>query len=296
MQRAPDPLSASTSPARPTAPPVAGAETKEYEGAGGRRLRYRFMRAAPESHRVLVLHGIESHGGWFHAAARALAERGCTTFLLDRRGSGLNRGDEPGDAESAEVLLEDVARFRDHAGDPPLLLVGQSWGGKLATAAAIERPANVRGLVLVAPGIRANVRLPARDLARVAASALAGGRARVRVPIDDEMFARDPAVLDFIARDPLRVHKATARLLLAGRSLDRRVVRGIASLRMQVFLALADDDPIVDEPALLALLRRLPKGALRVRRFPGRHSIQLEHPDALAAQIASFAARTEDRR
>ena len=193
------------------------------------------------------------------------------------------------------MLLEDVARFREHAGDPPLLLVGQSWGGKLATAAALERPANVRGLVLVAPGIRAKVRLPARDLVRVALSAIAGGRARVRVPIDDDMFARDPAVLDFIARDPLRVHDASARLLLAGRALDRRIAREIESLQTPVLLALADDDPIVDEPALLDLLGRLPEGALRVRRFPGRHSIQLEHPGALAAEIAAFADGLEDR-
>lgn len=296
MRRAPG--HPSSSPAVRTDPRAASDELREYReytGAGGRLLRYREVRAAPERHRLLVLHGIESHGGWFLPAARALAERGCTTFLLDRRGSGLNRGDGPGDAESAAVLLEDVARFRDNAGDPPMLLVGQSWGGKLAAAAALDRPVNVRGLVLVAPGIRTRVRLPVRDLARVALSALAGGGARVRVPIDDEMFARDPRVLDFIARDPLRVHDATARLLLAGRSLDRRVVRGIAALETPVLLALADDDPIVDEPALLDLLGRLPEGALRVRRFPGRHSIQLEHPEALAAEIASFADGLEDR-
>jgi hypothetical protein len=65
-------------------------ELAEYEGARGRRLRYAVVRARPERQALLYLHGIESHGGWFLAAAEGLAERGATTYLLDRRGSGLN--------------------------------------------------------------------------------------------------------------------------------------------------------------------------------------------------------------
>lgn len=77
-------------------------------GAGSRSLRYRVVRAPAERHALLYLHGIESHGAWFLAAARGLAERGCTTYLLDRRGSGLNCDGQVGDAESADELLEDV--------------------------------------------------------------------------------------------------------------------------------------------------------------------------------------------
>ena len=72
------------------------AEVGLYAGADGRELSYRVVRAASERHRLLYLHGIESHGGWFLPAARGLAERGCTTYLVDRRGSGLNRSTKPG--------------------------------------------------------------------------------------------------------------------------------------------------------------------------------------------------------
>ena len=289
-------LEASTrrGPLSPGAPSRGAIE--EFTGAGGRRLCYRVVAppADPRSH-ILYLHGIESHGGWFLPAARRLAARGCTTWLVDRRGSGLNRDEAPGDAESADVLLEDVARFRDHVGDPPLTLVGLSWGGKLATAAAIDRPRNVESLVLVTPGLRVKVRPPARDLVRIAVDRLFGqGRARVRVPIDDEMFSADAGVLDFIRGDVARLRDVTSRLLLAGSALDRRVARGIASLPVPVLLCLAEDDPIVDEPALLRLLSRLPAGSLRVRRFPGRHSIQLESPDALTHAVAAFLDPTED--
>src|SRR5262245_35508632 len=82
-----------------------------FEGAGGRLLRYRAVEPSQPRHRLLYLHGIESHGGWFLPAAQLLAKSGCATWLPDRRGSGLNCGEGPGDAPSAAVLLEDLRRF-----------------------------------------------------------------------------------------------------------------------------------------------------------------------------------------
>ena len=49
--------------------------------------------------RVVVIHGIQSHGGWYDDSCRRLAEAGFVVSFLDRRGSGLNeegRGDAPG--------------------------------------------------------------------------------------------------------------------------------------------------------------------------------------------------------
>ena len=44
-------------------------EIGTYTGAGGRELRYGVVRAPDERRVLLYLHGIESHGGWFLAAA-----------------------------------------------------------------------------------------------------------------------------------------------------------------------------------------------------------------------------------
>ena len=267
----------------------AGCEIGVYAGAGGRELRYGVVRARDERRTLLYLHGIESHGGWFLAAAEALAERGCTTYLLDRRGSGMNIETDPGDAASAEVLLEDVRRFRAHAGLDELVLVGLSWGGKLAVAAALDQPQGVCAIVLVTPGLvpRVDYSLPQRI--RIAWNLLFGGRARFHVPIEPEMFTRTPRYLDFIVNDPLRLQEVSARFLLATRTLDRRIRADVHTLEAPVLLLLAGHDRIIDNERTHALLARLPDGHLRVRLYErATHSIQFEETDALVRDVESF--------
>jgi alpha-beta hydrolase superfamily lysophospholipase len=264
-------------------------EIAAFTGAGGRRLRYGVVRAHPERRRLLYLHGIESHGGWFLPAAEALAERGCTTYLLDRRGSGLNLDTEPGHAGSADELLEDVRRFREHAGLERVVLVGLSWGGKLALAAALDRPEGVCALVLVTPGLVPRVDYSWTQRLRIVSSLLVGGRARFHVPIEPEMFTRTPRYLDFIVDDPLRLQRVSARFLLASRALDRRIEARVHELAAPVLLLLAGHDRIIDNERTQALLGRLPAGNLRVRLYEdATHSIQFEETEALVRDVERF--------
>lgn len=264
-------------------------EVVSYAGSGGRVLRYRVVRAPRERHALLYLHGIESHGGWFLAAARGLAERGCTTYLLDRRGSGLNREGPVGDAASAGELLEDVRAFRAAAGLRSLVLVGLSWGGKLALAAALDEPAGVRAVVLVTPGLVPRIDLPPAQKLRVLLSLAHGGRARVELPITTEMFTRTPRHRAYIANDPERVTAVTARFLRVSRTIDRRLREGLPALAAPVLLLLAEHDEIVDNARTRALLERLPAGRLRVALYEGAtHAIQLDHTARLVDDVSAF--------
>src|SRR6187401_1092891 len=82
-----------------------------YTARDGRRLAARVWRTndLPRA-RVVFLHGITSHGGWYNQVASYLASAGFDVHFLDRRGSGLN-ADEPGDVDDWRTWLDDVAVY-----------------------------------------------------------------------------------------------------------------------------------------------------------------------------------------
>ncbi len=264
-------------------------EIRSFPGAGDRDLRYRVVSAARPRHHVLYLHGIESHGGWFLPAAQRLRDAGCTTYLLDRRGSGLNRDPDPGDARSSGELLEDVELFRRHVDLSEVHLVGLSWGAKLAVATALRRPTGVASIVLITPGLRALVDLSPLQKVTCLLSLLTGGGARLALPIKPDMFTTTTRFLDFITQDPWRLHRVTARFLLASRRLDRLIDRRIAELRPPVLLLQAARDRIIDNAGVVKLLGAAGSGAPRLHVFDeATHALQFDQVDELASRIMAF--------
>jgi acylglycerol lipase len=182
-----------------------------------------------------------------------------------------------------------VRCFRAHAELGTLALVGLSWGGKLALAAALDQPQGVCALVLVTPGLvpRIDVSWPRR--VGVALALAFGGRARFHVPIEPTMFTRTPRYLDYIVRDPLRLERVTARFLLASRALDREIRARVHELSAPVLLLLAGHDRIVDNPRTRGLLGVLPPEQLRVCVYEhASHSIQFDETEALVRDVARF--------
>lgn len=268
---------------------------ESFEGSGGRLLRYRVVASQPTRYHLLYLHGIESHSAWFLPAAARLRELGFTTYLLDRRGSGLNMNPLPGDASSARVLLEDVRRFRRQVGDPKLHLLGLSWGGKLAAAVALDQPEALQSLILITPGLRSRRGLALPSKANVLLNLLVGGRSRSKVPIEPEMFTHTPRFLDFIRADPWRLQKVTARFLLTSRVLDRIITKKIANLRLPILLFLAGKDPIIDNRGVEDLLSTV-KNRVRARIFADAiHAIQFDQMEQMVRDIGNFVEEVEGR-
>src|SRR5437588_4197213 len=119
-----------------------------HTAGDGYRCSYRrYGPTGLERARVVCVHGIQSHAGWYGHSCRRWAAAGYDVFFLDRRGSGLNstaRGDTP----SFRRLLDDVGEFlhdlRNKAG-LPLILVGISWGAKIAVGLARRHPGLLDG-------------------------------------------------------------------------------------------------------------------------------------------------------
>lgn len=230
---------------------------------------------------AVVLHGIQSHSGWYVGSAEYLARAGISVVAPDRRGSGLNceaRGDTP----NYRVLLEDLRRTvrgaRDLFPGRPVHLVGISWGGKLAAAFALRYGGLLRSLILVAPGLHQKVDLGAREKLEVLFWRFWEPRRRFPIPLaDPRLFTANPERIRYIAEDRLSLREATTRLLVASRLLDL-VVRGNAgALRLPVLLVLAGQDKIVDNAKLQRFFQALPHRGNRLVRFPeAHHTVEFE--------------------
>ena len=234
---------------------------------------------------VLIVHGIQSHGGWFEGSGEFLAARGLGVLMPDRRGSGLNerlRGHAARPGRLIGDLIACMDYARDNWGAERIHIVGISWGGKLAACLARRCPQRVSGVTFVTPGIFAKVDLSLRAKAAVAASCIFQPRRLFPIPLDDpRLFTANPERIRFIESDRLRLRAVTASFLRVSKQLDFASCRPLPP-SVPAHLMLAEHDDIVDNDRLQHWLRRQPGPNRRTTIYDGaRHTLEFE-PDPSA--------------
>ena len=245
----------------------------------------------------MILHGIQSHGGWYQGLGRLLAESGYETHFLDRRGSGANRADR-GYTPSASRLVDDIAEYlrglKSREPALPVALVGISWGGKLAVLTAGRHPELVDILALIAPGIHPRVGVPRLERLRIAWAFFTNRRKTFPIPLSDPaLFTANPTGQAFIANDPLGLRAGTAALLAASRFIDRSVRRIPSRVSQAALLMLAGHDRIVDNGRTLKYFQTLASPEKRVIEYPeGHHTLEFDpDPSRYALDLAAWLDR-----
>lgn len=220
--------------------------------------------------RVVCLHGIQSHAGWYDASSTRLADAGFEVLFLDRRGSGINRVAR-GDTPSFRRLLDDIGEFLRSLPPAPTTLLAISWGGKLAVALQRRHPGLVQRLALICPGFFPRLHPPLSARLRIALSYLVAPSRRFPIPLNDpELFTASPSWQQFLRNDPLALHEATARFLAHSVRLDRYLRGAAAHVAVPTLLLLAGQDRIIDN----ARTRRF------VESFATKDKTILEYPEA----------------
>lgn len=126
-----------------------------YLASGGRRIRYVTV-GADSLPTTILIHGSPSTAYRFRAWLRDSAIYKKTRLVaIDRPGYGRsNRGKaEISIARQAELLAPILAKFADKH---PVVLLGKSYGGSVATRLAMDHPDQVGGLMLVSASVEPN--------------------------------------------------------------------------------------------------------------------------------------------
>ena len=233
--------------------------------------------------RLVFVHGIRSHGGWYARSCRALADAGFDVYFLDRRGAGLNTA-RRGDAPNFRRLIDDVAEFVQHTradrGWLPVFVCGISWGGKLAVALPYRKPNLVDGIVLLCPGLVPKVAPPLPQRARIAVARVFRPWKFFPIPLNEpELFTAAPEWRAFIDAEPHGLRGATSRFLFSSFSLDLYLKRAAKRVAVPTLLALAEHDRVIDNARTAAFVARFP-GPTETVTYPGaHHTLEFERDD-----------------
>jgi len=249
--------------------------------------RWKYRRFAPPGEpvgRVVFLHGIQSHGGWYPRSCAQMAAAGYEVFFLDRRGCGLNQ-DARGDLPSFRRALDDVAEFVcTLPADKPRLMCAISWGGKLVVAFQYRHPGLVNGLALLCPGFFPVIRPGFFTRMRICRCALTSPTRKFPIPLNDPtLFTESEQWRAFLRKDPLALHEATARMLFQSNSLDLYLRRAWKWVTAPTLLLLAGRDRIIDNAKTRRYVEKF-SGPKEVIEYPeAHHTLEFEaegHPFA----------------
>lgn len=262
----------------------------------GYPLRYRsYQKPANPRARVVCIHGIQSHCGWYTHSCSRLAEAGYAVTFLDRRGSGLNdrdRGDIPGFRRVLDDLAEYLRPMRESKEKVYLLAI--SWGGKMAAALQRRHPGLVDGLVLVAPGFSSLVKPSLKERLKIIWARLVSPRRLFPVPLSDpELFTANPPWQQFVRDDPLALRQATARLLIESVRLDGYLRFVPSHVRVPVLLLLAEHDRIIDNARTRRFVQRFASGDRETIEYAGaHHTLEFEpKPERFIGDIRQWLDR-----
>lgn len=236
---------------------------------------------------LTLVHGVGSYLESWDGVIAALGS-GYRVLRYDLRGHGQS-AKLPG-PYSLDDFVGDLSALLDHLGVARTLLAGFSLGGLIAQGLALEEPERLEKLILISTVAgrtqeeKERVRRRARTLAE--SGAVAHLSEAVERWFTDDFIARHPEVLAerrrrSMANDPA-CYAAAYRVLAESDLADR-----LPTITTPTLVMTGEHD-IGSTPRMAAVIaERVPDCRLHV--FPRlKHSILLEAPDQVAAQIKSF--------
>ena len=184
-------------------------DTGSFEGVDGAKIFTRSWQpeGTPRASIVLV-HGFNSHSGYYTWAAEQFAQHGLVVYALDWRGRGQSDGERFYLDSLADVVADvDTLVTKAQTAYPglPLFLLGHSAGGVVSCIYTLEHQSKLAGLICESFAFE----LPAPDFAVTVLKGLSHIAPHLHtIKLRNEDFSRDPAVVAAMNSDPLIADEA----------------------------------------------------------------------------------------
>lgn len=296
-------------PALPQEPEAAarGARTLELTSADGTPLHALLFEASEPVAGLVMVHGMQSHAGWFEAAGTAhqLAAAGITGLAYDRRGSGRSGG-LSGHTERADDMLADLdaarsalrrelaratsAPLRGDAGaaEVPLHALANCFGTRIVLPYLDRHPDAFASVTLTAPATHMSPLADYRFGKRLQIL-FSRGQRTFATPLRDEYFISEGEWLEWIRNDPHSLRRVTASFLRSTGRLTSRMNKAARRLEVPLLVVLGSRDLMVKNDAIREKFVARYPGPKRVVEVDTEHYVDFtEHQPTLAREVEEW--------
>ena len=236
---------------------------------------------------ALIVHGYGEHARRYDHVAAALVEAGAAVYAPDHLGHGESDGERVS-IQTIEDLVDDTARVvlvaRERHPGLPVVMIGHSMGGLIATRFAQRDGHGLSALVLSGPVIGGNPALFGLiELPEIP-----------EIPIDPSVLSRDPEVGRAYAEDPLVWHGPFKRETLQAfiDSVDLIAVSGDLGDLPTLWIH-GEQDALAPLEATRPAFERIRGSAASEHVWPGaQHEVFNEsNRDEVIAEVVEFLER-----
>lgn len=227
---------------------------------------------------VVLVHGLQSHSGWFVQSASFLSSLGFPVYAMDRRGSGLSK-ERRGECADFMEMVDDLAAVSNYATQKHKAkkthLLGHCFGAMPATAFACEYPGQLQSLILSTPGIHTLSNLHSGQKLLILWSKFTGKRLYIPIPIEPEMFSDLEGWVAFVRADSLALREVTCSFFYEVQRARWFIRKNTGKLRMPLLMAIAASDPICDNKRNRRFLAAVPSDHKELVEYPNaRHILE----------------------
>lgn len=254
-----------------------------FPGSRGQIQGYQWPPDGEPGYVAVIAHGYGEHARRYDHVAAALVADGAVVYALDHHGHGRSEG-ERASIEDLQDAVDDLATVIGRTIGKhglPVVLIGHSLGGLIATRYAQQQPGTLAGLVLTGPVVGGNP----------AFSGLLELDPIPDVPLDPAMLSRDPAVGEAYAQDELVYHGPFRRETLQALVAAVDAVAAGGPIDLPALWLHGEHDELAPLEITREAIARVRTGAWQEKVYPGAmHEILNEtNRDEVLADVTAFA-------
>ena len=265
--------------------------TGTFIGKGGTEIFFQNWCVDKPRGVLVIAHGVGEHSGRYNNIINELKGNSISIYALDHRGHGRSGG-KRGHIDSLMDYVYDLKLFidliKEENNEIPLVLLGHSLGGVIATKYALAYSEDINSLILSSPGFIHLVEVPGWKKSLLKFTSQYAPSLTQPTRLDARYLSHDPDVIEAYENDRLVHNKVSTRFYTEFTKACDECLNRAPELRMPLLVFHGKEDKIVDYRGSEMLFNNASSPNKNIHLFDGLyHETMNEIENKKVLQIAA---------